>query len=65
MPLYNEMKFGDISVSIWEITESADELLSLSKSNYAGEAAMLHGGRRKAEWLAVRLLLERTYESTT
>ena len=59
MPLYNEMKFGDISVSIWEITESADELLSLSKSNYAGEAAMLHGSRRKAEWLAVRLLLER------
>ena len=53
------LRFGDISVSVWNITESADELLSLSNGDYAAETAALRDGQRRTEWLAVRLLLER------
>lgn len=59
MPFYREFSFGDISVSVWNITESADELLSLSIGDYAAETAALRDGQRRTEWLAVRLLLER------
>lgn len=59
MPFYRELKFAGASVAVWKITEGCEELLSRLNGDYVAEAAALHEGQRRAEWLAVRLLLER------
>ncbi len=59
MPLFRQFSLGGASVAVWEITESASELLSLLGDKYAAEASRLRDGQRRAEWLAVRLLLAR------
>jgi phosphopantetheinyl transferase len=59
MPFYREFELDCASVAVWQITESADELLSMVPSDSAAEALMLRGEARRKEWLAVRLLLAR------
>lgn len=57
MPFHREFELGGASVYVWKITESAGELLSSVSPDCAAEALLLHGERRRKEWLAVRMLL--------
>lgn len=59
MPFCREFTLGKAVVAVWEITETAEELLLLSTVDYRSEAASMGNGKRRAEWLAVRLLLAR------
>lgn len=57
MPLYREFKFGNATVAVWKITETSEELLSMLPDEYAACSVGLCNGQRRAEWLAVRILL--------
>ncbi|MBR4065298.1 MAG: hypothetical protein IKJ97_00945 [Bacteroidaceae bacterium] len=59
MPFCREFTLGKAVVTVWEITETAEELLLLSTVDYRSEAASMGNAKRCAEWLAVRLLLAR------
>ena len=58
MPNYAHHTFEDGGVAIWHITESADELYAqLSTHRYDTQLADKTNEARRAEWLAVRLLV--------
>ena len=59
MPLYREFELNGASVAVWRITETVDELFSLLPAEYASGVEPLHSEQRRAEWLAVRVLLQR------
>lgn len=59
MPLCREYNIGRVTVAVWRITESSEQLSSLVVPEYAGEAASISNERRRKEWLAVRALLPR------
>lgn len=57
MPLCQEYNIGSVSVAVWRITESSEQLASLVAPEYVVEAASISNERRRKEWLAVRVLL--------
>ena len=62
MPNYAHHTFEDGGVAIWHITESADELYALlSTHRYDAQLADKTNEARRAEWLAVRLLVKELF----
>ena len=58
MPNYIHRTFDGGGIAIWHITESAEELRArLGRSDYDEQLAKLTNAGRRAEWLAVRLLV--------
>lgn len=58
--VYAEYEFDDAQVLIWEITESEQELLKLLKNKSEKSAfELLKSEKRKKEFLAVRVALEK------
>lgn len=58
MPLYTHRNFKDGGVAIWRIEESAGELYALlGTSRYDDALAAISHEARRAEWLAVRVLI--------
>lgn len=59
MPKYCHYTFEDGGVAIWHITESVDELYALlATDKYDMQLSEKHHIARRAEWLAVRLLVK-------
>lgn len=60
MPLFKTIPITDGLISIWQITESAGELLSLFSPEELDDEnfRMFTFDKRKAEWLATRALLK-------
>jgi len=51
---------NESTIAIWEITETAPELLDLlhNKKTYSADLTKLTSDKRKKEWLATRILVE-------
>lgn len=59
MPDYAHHTFEGGGIAIWHITETADTLYALlATSKYDSQLAGKHHEARRAEWLAVRLLVK-------
>lgn len=59
MPKYAHQTFEGGGVAIWQITESSDELYALlATDKYDQQLAGKHHEARRAEWLAVRVLVK-------
>lgn len=58
MPLYGRYISGDVEISVWEMTETIDELSAGADNSLLVEAQAFAGTERRAEWLAVRKLLK-------
>ena len=62
MPLYKQYKVDDIEVSVWSITETADELLRLVPKTCAETClSKFLSEKRRAEWLAVRAMARQLF----
>ena len=64
MPAINIKKKGNIIIGLWDITESADDLLSdlyLDNDSIEHLAKITHDGRKK-HWLAYRQLIKTLIE---
>lgn len=62
MPKYAHHTQGSSGVAIWQITESADELYALlATDKYDNQLAEKHHETRRAEWLAVRVLVKELF----
>lgn len=61
MPFLKKFACGDIEIAVWEITETAEELSSLVPPALLAEVGTFASLKRRAEWLAVRLLLQRFF----
>lgn len=62
MPKYAHHTLGSSGVAIWQITESADELYALlATDKYDNQLAEKHHETRRAEWLAVRVLVKELF----
>ena len=58
MPLYKQYKVDDIEVSVWNITETLDELLQLVPGACAESCLRKFSSeKRRKEWLAVRAMV--------
>ena len=58
MPKYAHHTFKDGGIALWRIEETSDELYSLLHTHRYDEAlSVIHNEARRAEWLAVRVLL--------
>ena len=60
MPLYRTYKKGNLTVGIWKVEETVDQLYSMLQdfSIYEEGIARFTSEVRKQEWLAVRVLLQ-------
>ncbi|MBE6308650.1 MAG: 4'-phosphopantetheinyl transferase superfamily protein [Bacteroidales bacterium] len=58
MPLYGRYISSDVEISVWEMTESIEELSAGVDNSLLVEAQAFSGIERRAEWLAVRKLLK-------
>ncbi len=60
MPLYRTYKEGNLTVGIWKVDETVEQLRSMFHqfSIYEEGLARFSSERRKQEWLAVRVLLK-------
>lgn len=58
MPLYGRYISGDVEISVWEMTETIDELSAGADNSLLVEAQAFAGTGRRAEWLAVRKLVK-------
>lgn len=59
MPNYARHTFEGGGIAVWHITESADTLYALlATSKYDVQLAEKHHEARRAEWIAVRLLIK-------
>lgn len=60
MPLYRTYKQGDLTVGVWKVDESIEELRSMFQdfSMYETDYAWFTAEKRKQEWLAIRVLLK-------
>ena len=64
MPNYAHHTFDEGGVAIWHITESADELYAqLATTRYDAQLIEKKNEARRAEWLAVRLLVKQLFGS--
>ena len=64
MPNYARHTFEGGGIAVWHITESADTLYALlATSKYDAQLAEKHHEARRAEWLAVRLLVKELFGS--
>lgn len=62
MPNYTHHTFEGGGIAIWHITEPADELYSLlATPRYDEQLSAKHHEARRAEWLAVRLLVKELF----
>lgn len=58
MPKYAHHTFKDGGIALWRIEETSDELYTLLNTHRYDEAlSVIHNEARRAEWLAVRVLL--------
>ena len=60
MPIYRTYKQGDLTVGVWEVEESVEQLRSMFQdfSIYEEGFSRFSAESRKREWLAVRVLLK-------
>ena len=60
MPLYRTYKQGDLTVAVWKVDETVEQLRSMFHqfSIYEAGYARFSAEKRKQEWLAVRVLLK-------
>ena len=60
MPIYRTYKQGDLTVGVWEVEESVEQLRSLFQDFWCYEEGFsrFSAESRKREWLAVRVLLK-------
>lgn len=60
MPLYRTYKQGDLTVGVWKVDETVEQLRSMFHqfSIYEESFSRLTAEKRKQEWLAVRVLLK-------
>ena len=60
MPLYRKYKQGDLTVAVWKVDETVEQLRSMFHqfSIYEAGYARFSAEKRKQEWLAVRVLLK-------
>lgn len=60
MPLYRTYKQGDLTVAVWKVDETVEQLRSMfcQFSLYEKGFARFSAEKRKQEWLAVRVLLK-------
>lgn len=60
MPIYRTYKQGDLTVGVWKVDESVEQLRSMFHdfSIYAEGYSRFSSESRKREWLAVRVLLK-------
>ena len=60
MPLYRIYKQDDLTVGVWKVEESVEQLYSMFNnfSIYEEGFARFSADKRKQEWLAVRVLLK-------
>lgn len=62
MPNYAHHTFEGGGIAVWHITESADTLYALlATSKYDAQLAEKHHEARRAEWIAVRLLVKELF----
>ena len=62
MPNYARHTFEGGGIAVWHITESADTLYALlATSKYDVQLAEKHHEARRAEWIAVRLLVKELF----
>jgi 4'-phosphopantetheinyl transferase EntD len=62
MPKYAHHTFEDGGIAIWHITESSDELYALLATHqYDAQLLAKRNECRRAEWLAVRLLVKELF----
>ena len=60
MPLYRKYKQGDLTVAVWKVDETVEQLRSMFHqfSIYEAGFSRFSSEKRKQEWLAVRVLLK-------
>ena len=60
MPLYRTYRQGDLTVAVWKVDETVEQLRSVFRqfSIYKEGFARFSAEKRKQEWLAVRVLLK-------
>jgi len=60
MPLYRTYKEGDLTVGVWKVDETIEQLRSMFHqfSIYEDDFSRFSAEKRKQEWLAVRVLLK-------
>jgi len=60
MPLYRKYQQGDLTVAVWKVDETVEQLCSMFHqfSIYEESFARFSAEKRKQEWLAVRVLLK-------
>ena len=60
MPIYRTYKQGDLTVGVWKVDESVEQLCSMFQefSIYEEGFSRFSSESRKREWLAVRVLLK-------
>ena len=60
MPLYRKYEQGDLTVAVWKVDETVEQLRSMFHqfSVYEEGYARFSAEKRKQEWLAVRVLLK-------
>ena len=60
MPIYRTYKQGDLTVGVWKVDESVEQLRSMFQdfSIYEEGFSRFSSESRKREWLAVRVLLK-------
>ena len=60
MPLYRKYEQGDLTVAVWKVDETVEQLRSMFNqfSVYEEGYARFSAEKRKQEWLAVRVLLK-------
>ncbi len=65
MPFLKKFICGDIEIAVWKISETLEELSSLVPPALLAEVSEFASLKRRAEWLAVRLLLQKFFGSDT